>query len=313
MVLLVATGVIAIGERLRHWLKDTKSGLQLDDDDPAGFHPRDEIIWRLAQAVILPLGYLKWWTGTLEVRGKENVETAIASRKGTQVVGNHKAIPDAFTPQTAIRFLGHVRLAEDHFRSVIGMVFVNRRPILSKVLEGGDYIPIVPERMLENEFLRTLTPAERKTHLRNARRINSAAFPLMRKFLGLRYWTLLYPEATRVLEPGMKKVHDGVATALRHPGTNLLPVAQIGTDQMWKPGSWRPQPLSKITVIFGEPISSEEAETRARKISQRYGVSEDRALCDLVMRRIARLMIENGHPQYAGFYAKPRRERLGVS
>ncbi|MEX0616435.1 MAG: lysophospholipid acyltransferase family protein [Candidatus Woykebacteria bacterium] len=165
--------------------------------------------------------------------------------------------------------------------------------------------------MLERKFLRTLTSKERKQHLRNADRINTAAFPELRRFLKLGYWTLIYPEATRVLVPGMKKVHDGVATALRHPDTNILPMALIGTDKMWRPGNWRPHPFSKVTVIFGEPISYEEGDRRAKRISKRYGVSEDRALCDLVMRRIARLMIDNGHPEYAGFYGKTRRERLG--
>ena len=311
LVLTTAAITITVAELVRRWLIDTKSGLLLDDDDPAGFHPRNELVWQIAKVFILPLGYLKWWLGSLIVLGIENVIKALASGKAAQVVGNHKAMPDAFMPQTALRFSGFRELAENLLRSVIGMIFVNRRPILSKFLEGGHYVPIVPDKMLEKGFLRTLTREERKQHLINAARINAAAFPEIRRFLELGYWTLIFPEARRVLEPGMRKVHDGVATALRHPGTNILPMAIIGTDKMWKPGSWRPHPFSKVIVIFGELITYEEADRRAKAISKRYGVSEDRAFCDLVMRSIARLMIENGHPEYAGFYGKSRRERLG--
>ncbi|MEX0616436.1 MAG: hypothetical protein WD231_01325 [Candidatus Woykebacteria bacterium] len=123
---------------------DTKTGLLLDDDDPAGFHPRNKLVWQIAKAAILPLGYLKWWLGNLVVKGAENVEGALASGRGTQVVGNHKAMPDAFIPQTAIRFLGEVELAEDLFRSVIGMIFVNRRrPLYSHRprKDAGEEIP----------------------------------------------------------------------------------------------------------------------------------------------------------------------------
>lgn len=309
--LTIAAATITVAELVGRWLTDTKSGLLLDDDDPAGFHPRNELVWQIAKAAILPLGYLKWWTGGLQIKGGENVEKAVLSGKGTQAVGNHKGMADAFLPQLAIRFLGYVKLAEDLFRSVIGMIFVNRRRVLSKILEGGHYIVITPGKMLERAFLRTLTREELKQHLRNADRINTEAFPELQRFLKLGYWTLLYPEATRVLEPGMKKVHDGVATALRHPGTNILPVAIIWSDKMWKPGSWWPHPLHPVIVIFGEPIPYEEADRRAKAISKRYGVSEDRALCDLVMRRVARLMIDNGHPEYTGFYGKTRQERLG--
>lgn len=308
-----ALALLTVVTLVRWWLSNTKSGLLLDDDDPAGLQPRNELMWQIAKNTILPLGYLSWRLGNLKIVGGENIKKAVESKEGTQVVGNHRAIPDTFLPQLAIRFLGFKKLAEDLFRYVVGMIFVNRRSVLSKILEGGHLIPIIPERMLERTFLRTLTREVRKKHLRNAVRINTAAFTELRKFLAQGFWTLIFPEATRVLSKGMIRVNDGVATALRHPGSNIIPMALIGTDNMWRPGSWWPNILSKVTVIFGEPIPYEVVEAQAKSISIVYGVSEDRAFCDIVMRKIALLMIENGHSEYAGFYGKEFHIRLGIN
>lgn len=312
-VAATALATLTVGELVRRWLVDTKSGLLLDDDDPAGIHYRNELVWQIAKAVILPLGYLNRRLGKLRIEGGENIKTAYESGKGGQLVGNHKALPDTFLPQTAIRLLGYQKLAEDLFCALAGMIFVNRRSVLSKILEGGHLIPIIPERMLKRTFLRTLTREVRKKHLRNAVRINTAAFTELRKFLAQGFWTLIFPEATRVLSEGMIRVNDGVATALRHPGSNIIPMALIGTDNMWRPGSWWPNILSKVTVIFGEPIPYEVVEAQAKSISIVYGVSEDLAFCDIVMRKIALLMIENGHSEYAGFYGKEFHIRLGIN
>lgn len=313
-VLTVAATTLTMAELARRWVySNTKKETDpLGEDDPAGSHSRNEIIWKMVRAFVLPIGRLNWWLGNLVLVGKENVIEALKSGKGTQVIGNHTSSMDTFVPQTILWFHGFEELAEERFRYVIGMKFVNRRPLVSAILKGGSYTPIVPPVMLGPDFLRTLRPEERRRHLDNAGRINTIAFGWLSKVLEQGFWSLLFPEGTRVPEGAMRKIQDRSAAAFRHPGSDILPMAIIGADR-WKPKSWIPRIIGPVSVIFGNPIPYEVAEARAKAISKRYSVNEDRALCDLVMRRIARLMIENGRPKYAGFYGKTRQERLSVN
>ena len=106
----------------------------------------------------------------------------------------------------------------------------------------------------------------------------------------------------------MERVHEGIATALRHPGTTIHPMAIVGTDLMWPSGSWRPKLIGKFEIIFGKPIPYEVLDRQSRELSAEYAVTPNRALADLVMRSIAVLFIENGHDSYAGYYALPLEE-----
>ena len=303
----VAAATLTVAELVRRWVySNTKREEDpLGPDDPAGLHLRNEIIWRMARTTILPVGYLNWVLGNLKLTGIEYVREALASGKGNQVVGNHTSTFDTFMPQIILWFHGFRELAEDMFRYPIGTKFVNRRPVISKIIEGCAHFHIVPPSMLEMEFLRKIRLDERKQHLRNARRVNTLAFQGMGESLRQWFWTLLFPEATRVKKRGMGRVHEGIAAALRHPGTNIQPMAIVGTDLLWPPGSWIPKLVGRFEIIFGKPIPYEVFDYQARELSAEYVVTPNRALADLVMRAIAVLFIENGHDSYAGYYALP--------
>ena len=306
---IVATAAITltVGELARRWMISgtKKEDDPLDEDDPDGYHQRNDIVWQLAKAAILPLGYINCWLGNLILIGKENVEVAVELKGGVLVVSNHVSLTDTFIPQTILRFHGFKNLVDDLFRYMIGIKFVNRRPLISAILRGASYIIIVPQTMLRTKFLRGFTLEERKDHLRNAKRINTAAFRELSRILKLGLWTLLFLEGTRVPNAEMIKVHEGVAVALRQPGSHFLPMAVVGTNIMWKPGSWMPNLFRKVKIIVGRPIPYEEFERQAKELSKTFGVSENRALVDLVMQSIAQLLIGNGHREYAGYYARP--------
>lgn len=310
-VLFVAAATLTAGEVARRWIySGTKNENDpLGEDDPAGFHPRNEIIWKIDRAVILPIGYINYWLGNLELEGIENLQEAEEQGKGNQLVANHTSILDTFLPQLIMWFHGFEKRVEDLLHYSVGVKFVNRRPLISKIIKGGSYYSIVPPAMLKRKYLRTLSREDLSQHLINAKRINTSALLGLGESLSQGIWTLLFPEGTRVPKGSMRKVHQGVAGALRHPGTNIQAMAIVGLDLMWPPGSWLPKLVGKAKIILGKPTPYEELDRQAKELNAKYNVTENQALVDLVARQIAVLLIDNGHKSYAGFYAEPNEDR----
>ena len=104
----------------------------------------------------------------------------------------------------------------------------------------------------------------------------------------------IFPEGERSETGVLQPAQPGVALLIQKSGVPVIPVAIVGTYQMWPKGSKR---LTRVplTIAFGEPIlfppnSSREAITSA------------------IMSAIADLLTANGQPTEA---PGPLRERVG--
>ncbi len=91
-------------------------------------------------------------------------------------------------------------------------------------------------------------------------------------------------DGTRLLPPTA-----GVTLLARQSGAPVVPTAIIGTNKAWGKGTKFPRPV-KVKIAFGEPV----------RYSDLFGERTDRQAREAfsleVMRRIADLTVELGHP-----------------
>lgn len=96
----------------------------------------------------------------------------------------------------------------------------------------------------------------------------------------------VFPEGTRTQGEGLGEAHQGAAFLAVRTGAPIVPSAIHGTAGVWPKGAWVPR-FPRITIVFGEPIRSEEFGEGARRQRIETMTAE-------VMARIARLLEEAG-------------------
>jgi 1-acyl-sn-glycerol-3-phosphate acyltransferase len=92
----------------------------------------------------------------------------------------------------------------------------------------------------------------------------------------------IFPEGSRTTDGKLQPAHHGVAVLLQRSGAPVVPVAIIGTFEMWPRGTKRIRRVP-LTVAFGSPIHF-DADTSRAEITNR------------IMNAVAQLMTANGRP-----------------
>lgn len=311
-ILAVTAATLTVAELARRWItKSTKRTEILEDDEPTGFYPRNEIIWGLAKAIFTSFGRLNWHLGNFELLGVENIKKAINLEAGIVYAIDHRSSADVFISQLILWLAGFKNLAEEIFLYVIGLRFINRHPFFSIAVRGGPRVTIVQPTMIPSRPPAGADKAAREDWRRQAevaRRIINDAKKWVWKFLDEGRWVFISLEGTRSRKGPMVEAAAAAASLIRREGSYILPVALEGTEKMWPIGAKLPHPFTRIRVIVGEPVSVEDLQERAKILHERFGVSEDRAFVDLIMREIALLHIRLGDPKYAGYYSRSLEE-----
>jgi 1-acyl-sn-glycerol-3-phosphate acyltransferase len=109
----------------------------------------------------------------------------------------------------------------------------------------------------------------------------------------------IYPEGTRSPDGRLYKGHTGVARLAKDCRVRVIPVAQLGTDEVQPIGAMWPKPFRRVQVKMGAPLWWQESAG---------GLRELRAFTDQVMASIAALSGQ----QVVSDYANRDRGRLSA-
>ena len=307
-ILATTLVVLIVGERARRWFeRNIKKTETLEEDEPVGYYPRNEIIWGLAKSVFTFFGRLNWQLGNFELIGIENIEKALKLGVGIVYAFDHRSSADVFISQLLLWLAGFKHLAEEVFMYVIGLRFFNRHEFLSLVIRGGPRIAIVQPGMTPIRYPPGSSDAVKEEWRRQAeiaRRVIKAAREWVHRFLDEGRWIFISLEGTRSEGP-MVEAAPAAASLINNDSAYVLPVALEKTEIMWPKSARFPLPFAKIRVIVGELVSVKDLKVRAQSLNSQFNVNQDKAFVDLIMRAIALLHIRQGNPWYAGYYAKP--------
>jgi 1-acyl-sn-glycerol-3-phosphate acyltransferase len=109
----------------------------------------------------------------------------------------------------------------------------------------------------------------------------------------------IYPEGTRSPDGRLYKGHTGAARLAAQCGAPIIPVAQLGTEQVQPIGAMWPRPFRHVDITIGEPIWWSGGTGGTRQL---------RHFTDQVMAAIASLSGQ----ELAGEYATRDRGRLSA-
>lgn len=305
-------------------IKARNGGDELQENEPKGFYPGNQLIWIPVKTVFLTIfGFANWWEPKipllnriirrrLKLLGIENVLEALRLAKhGVIFVVDHRSSADVFMAQIILYLYGLKEIAEFLFFYLVGLRFLSffRHPI-SLGVASRDRIAITPPTMIPDKRppIRDKAARERfKKQVRLAFEIIAEARREVARLLSENRWLWIAPEGSRSKEVVMVQPPAATAKILNHDGAYMLPVALEGTEKMWPLDSW-PRPFNQVTMLVGKPLHIDEVRRRAKALEAAYKVSFNRAFVDVVMREIALLHIEKGNPYYAGFYSQSLEE-----
>ena len=106
----------------------------------------------------------------------------------------------------------------------------------------------------------------------------------------------IFPEGERSEDGALQPAQPGIALLVQKSAVPVIPVAIIGTFEMWPKGQRRLKRVP-LTIAFGTPIQFPPDTTRE-------------AITSTIMQKIAELLTENGRPTEAPGPAAPRQQNL---
>lgn len=218
--------------------------------------------------------------------------------KGT-ILADHKGFADTFLIQVGLAVkCGLWEQATRLLLPVIGLMYASRYPFESLLMRAGNFVVAVPPTM-----------AVPKTSQEEARKIWEALKTQYPAGLSAGYIGLIFAEGTRSRSGAMIQTPSGIAEILKHPGSIYLPTAIEGTEKILPPADARGIPLPILTegtkIIFGEILTFEYVEERARQLQKDFRVNHRQAFIDVIYREIALLHEKHGSRSYMGHYGRP--------
>ena len=167
-------------------------------------------------------------TGTrVQVRHRDR----LGRGRGQILVANHQSVFDIFVLGSALR----------RQFSFVGKKEVSGIPVVGAAWEKVGHIAI--DRSDRQSAISSLAQADKQ--LRNGRTI------------------IFFPEGTRSPTGRLGRFKKGAFVLAIKQQVPVLPVAILGTRQIMEKGSWKIRP-GRVTVVVGEPVSTEGLTTRDR-------------------------------------------------
>jgi 1-acyl-sn-glycerol-3-phosphate acyltransferase len=252
--------LVQLGERL------AKSGTDW------GYNPPDPLARRIHQV-------LANWTlkpGSTLIGAEHG---AAVEGKPVVLVANHLSYSDANVLEVMLH-RSRLQLAE-RLTVVAGpKVYSNPKRRFSSLCFGTIKTPQPPTRASENAVmpLRDLVRAARQSiEMAHERLANGEAL-------------VIFGEGTRSRTRGMQQMMKGVDRYLDPPGTLVMPVGIVGSDEMYPIGDDTLYPV-RIVVSLGRPVDAQQLRDRSN--------GDGRVMMDAVGLAIASLL----PPEYRGVYA----------
>jgi 1-acyl-sn-glycerol-3-phosphate acyltransferase len=251
--------LVQLGERL------AKSGTDW------GYNPPDPLARRIHQV-------LANWTlkpdSTLV--GAEN-GVAVAG-KPVVLVANHLSYSDANVLEVML-YRWRLELAE-RLTVVAGpKVYSSPKRRFSSLCFGTIKTPQPPTRASENAVM----------PLRDLVRAARQSIDMAHERLGAGEALVIFGEGTRSRTRGMQQMMKGIDRYLDPPGTLVMPVGIVGSDEMYPIGDDTLYPV-KIVVSLGRPVDAQQLRERSN--------GDGRVMLDAVGLAIANLL----PPEYRGVY-----------
>jgi 1-acyl-sn-glycerol-3-phosphate acyltransferase len=236
-----------------------------------GYNPPDPLARRIHQV-------LANWTLKPDSTLVGVEHGAAVAGKPVVLVANHLSYSDANVIEVML-YRGRLELAE-RLTVVAGpKVYSSPKRRFSSLCFGTIKTPQPPTRASENAVM----------PLRDLVRAARQSIDMAHERLGAGEALLIFGEGTRSRTRGMQQMMKGVDRYLGPPGTLVMPVGIVGSDEMYPIGDDTLYPV-RIVVSLGRPVD-------AQQLRDRSG-DDGRVMMDAVGLAIASLL----PPEYRGVY-----------